>query len=141
MNKLVHVDVSKIIEGVIPVLESREEVVGAYLFGSILGACRPDSDIDIGLLLNPDISYSEKELERIQEEVLEELPAQNNRVFDLVILNNYSDIFKYKVITEGKLIYARDQDIITDFIEIVSRRRAENYPRYREALEIIARGE
>ena len=63
MGKLVCVNIYKIIERLIPVFKSREKVVAAYLFGSVLEPCRPDSDIDIGLLLAPDIIYSEKDVE------------------------------------------------------------------------------
>ncbi len=140
MNKLVNVDISLILKKLIPVLKSREKVVGAYLFGSILGQCRPDSDIDVGLLLAPGVTYSEKEVEKIQTDILEELPPFKNHPFDLVILNNSSAIFAYRVISQGRLIYASDHEAVTDFKEIVSRQRAENYPRYRRALEAICKG-
>jgi predicted nucleotidyltransferase len=134
------VDISNIIEKLTPVLKSRKAVVGAYLFGSILGRCRPDSDIDVGLLLAPDVSYSEKEVEKILEEILDVLPPLNNHPFDLIILNHSSAIFAYKVITQGRLIYASDLEAVTDFMEKVSRQRTENYPRYRQALEAIVKG-
>lgn len=140
MRELICLNISKIIERLTPVLKSQEKVVGAYLFGSTLGPCRPDSDIDIGLLLAPDISYSEKDAEKIQEEIFEELPHSGSHSYDLVILNYVSAIFAYRVITEGRLIYARDYEAVTDFMEKVSRQRAENYPRYRQALEVIVKG-
>lgn len=140
MHQLINVDISKVIEQLTSVLKSRKVVVGAYLFGSILGRCRPDSDIDVGLLLAPDVSYSEKEAEILLEEILEVLTPLNNHPFDLIILNYSSAIFAYKVITQGRLIYASNLEAVTDFMEKVSRQRAENYPRYRKALETIAKG-
>ncbi len=140
MHKLVSVDTSAIIEKLNPVLEAQKEVVGAYIFGSILGRCRPDSDIDVGLLLAPLVFYGEREAERITEEMIESLPSFNNHPFDYIILNRSSAIFSYKVITQGQLVYARRLDAVTDFMEKVSRQRAENYPRYREALEAIVKG-
>lgn len=140
VHKLVKVDTSAIIEKLNPVLETQKEVVGAYLFGSILGRCRPDSDIDVGLLLNPYVFHSEREAERITEEILEALPAFNHHPFDFIILNRSSAIFAYKVITQGQLIYACRLDAVTDFMETVSRQRTEDYPRYREALEAIVKG-
>lgn len=140
MHQLISVDISNIIEKLTPVLKSQKVVVAAYLFGSILGRCRPDSDIDVGLLLAPDVSYSEKEAEIILEEILEVLPPLNNHPFDLIILNHSSAIFAYKVITQGRLIYASNLEAVTDFMEKVSRQRAENYPRYRQALEAIVKG-
>ncbi len=140
MGKLVRVNIYKIIERLTPVFQSREKVVAAYLFGSVLEPCRPDSDIDIGLLLAPDIIYSEKDVEKIQEDILEELPPLGKHSYDLVILNCVSAIFAYRVITEGKLIYTCDYEAVTDFMEKVSRQRAENYLRYRQALEAIVKG-
>ncbi len=46
----------------------------------------------------------------------------------------------HKAIRYGKLIYARDMDVITDFTESVSNIHRYEYARYREALEIIAFG-
>ncbi len=140
MKKLVKEDISLIIKKLIPVLKLRKKVVGAYLFGSILEQCRPDSDIDVGLLLAPGISYSEKEVEKIQADILDDLPPIKNHSFDLVILNHSSAIFAFRVISQGRLIYASDLEAVTDFKEIVSRQRAENYPRYRRALESICKG-
>jgi len=34
---------------------------GAYLFGSVLDQCCPDSDIDVGILLVPVIAHAEAE--------------------------------------------------------------------------------
>ena len=139
-HKLISMDTSIIIEKLNPVLKSRKEVVGAYLFGSILGPCRDDSDLDVGLLLDPVVPYSEKEAEKILEEILEVLLPINNHPFDLSILNHSSAIFAYKVITQGQLVYVNDLETVTSFMEMVSRQRAENYPRYRQALEAIVKG-
>ncbi len=140
MNTLVYMDMSSVLERLLPVLKSRKEVAGAYLFGSALGQCRPDSDIDVGILLAPGVSYSEKEAEIIQAEILDELPLLKTHSFDLVILNKASAIFAYRVISQGRLIYVADDEAVTDFIELVSRLRADNYPRYRQALESIVKG-
>ena len=139
MRKLINGDISNIIEKIIPVLKPRQSVVGAYLFGSVLEEFRPDSDIDLGLLLAQ--SCSEKEAEIIREEILMDLPLLKNHPFDMVILNHSSAIFAYKVITKGRLIYTSDAEEVTNFMEIVSRQRAEHYPRYRQALEAVVRGE
>lgn len=140
MGNLVRVDVTSIIEKLLPVLGNRKEIVGAYLFGSILGLCRPDSDIDVAILLSIDSLHPNVEDENIKEDILQELPSIQDRPLDLVILNYSSAIFAYKIINEGLLFYKKDYDAITDFMETVSRKRAENYPRYRKALEIIVKG-
>lgn len=139
MSKLVKLHISLILKKLVPVLESHERVEGAYIFGSILEECRADSDIDVGIILTPKISYSEKEVELIIADINEGLSPINKHHFDLVVLNHTSAIFAYKVISQGCLAYERNHDLITDFIEIVSRKRAENYPRYRQALEYICK--
>ncbi len=140
MNNLVKLDTSLILKELVPVLKSHEKVEGAFLFGSILGQCRANSDIDVGIILTPENSYSEKNVELILADINEGLSPVNKHHFDLVVLNHTSAIFAYKVINQGRLIYGRNHDLITDFMEIVSRKRAENYPRYRQALESICRG-
>ncbi len=50
---MVRVREDLIIKVVVPILEELKEIAGAYLFGSALGLCRPDSDIDIGLVIKP----------------------------------------------------------------------------------------
>ncbi len=140
MYNLTSINISPVVEKIISVLTLRKEIVGAYLFGSILGQCREDSDIDLGIVLTPHYPYTEKETEKIQEELIEDLPPFQNHHYDVVIVNYVSAIFAFSVISKGQLIYCGDHDVLSDFIEEVSRKRAENYPRYRRALEIIAKG-
>lgn len=137
MSQLISVDLNMIKENLIPALKSGKTIAGAYLFGSVLDYCRPDSDIDVGILLSPGLLYSEKETEKILEEIYLELPPVKNHPYDIIILNSCSAIFAYRVITQGRLIYAGDEEAITDFMEKISRQRAENYPRFRRALELI----
>lgn len=137
MHKLIKMDINSISEAIIPVLELQNKVAGAYLFGSVLEKCRPDSDIDLAILLQTDQVLTEQDAEVFSEKLLGKLPHINNHPYDIIILNNVSYILSYKIITQGKLIYARDYDAITSFMEKVSRIRAENYPRYRQALEDI----
>ncbi|SHI78330.1 hypothetical protein [Desulfofundulus thermosubterraneus] len=65
------------------------------------------------------------------------LPPYEGRPYDIVLLNPERLLFAFRVIKEGKLIYARDMERITDVMEYVSRRYADLYPRYRAALEEI----
>jgi predicted nucleotidyltransferase len=53
LKTMVRVREDLIIKVVVPILEELKEIAGAYLFGSALGLCRPDSDIDIGLVIKP----------------------------------------------------------------------------------------
>ena len=140
MSSLIKVEVSQIQNKLVPILKSHEQIAGAYLFGSALEACRPDSDIDVGLIMMPDHNISEKELDLIEARILKDLSPLATHHFDLVFLNRQNAFFSYKVIKYGKLIYVRDMDVVTDFTEFVSIKYRKEYPRYRQALETIALG-
>jgi len=58
----------------------------------------------------------------------------------VVLLDPDKPLFVFRVIKEGKLVYCRNMDRVTDLIEYVSRRYADLYPRYRKALEEILGG-
>ena len=141
LSGLVRIEISQIEDKVVPVLKRYEQIAGAYLFGSALDMCRPDSDIDIGLLLMPGQVESEKDYDLIEARIFRDLPPLNGHPIDLVFLDQQNAIFSYKVIKNGKLIFSRDLNTITDFIESVSIRYRVAYPRYRQALEMIAMGE
>ncbi len=77
--------------------------------------CRPDSDIDIGLVMMPGFDISEKELDPIEARIREGLSPLGTHKFDLIFLTLRAVFFSNKAIRSGKLIYARDMDVITDF--------------------------
>lgn len=140
MSGLIKIEISQIQNKIVPVLESHEQIAGAYLFGSALGACRPDSDIDIGLIIMPDCNFSEKEFELIEARILKDLTPLATHHFDLVFLTLRDVFLSYKAVKYGKLIYINNLDVITDFTEAVSIKYRDEYPRYRQALETIALG-
>lgn len=137
MGGLVKFDIELIAERVRGVLSSFPQVAGAYLYGSILGDCRPDSDIDLALILEAGIKPDGPEGDRLEAEISMQLPPIGGHSFDLFIINPEKPLFAFKPISQGKLIYSRNQDRVTDVIEYVSRRYADLYPRYRQAMEEI----
>jgi predicted nucleotidyltransferase len=120
-----------------PVLSAEKEIAGAYLFGSALGMCRPDSDIDLGLIIQPLTGQPDVYYEQTVERVLSNLSGIGRHKFDIVPLNLSNAIFAFKVLKEGKLIFSAVPRIVADFMESISRQYGENYPRYRDALKII----
>jgi predicted nucleotidyltransferase len=135
--ELIRLNLELIIERIETALRDFPQVAGAYLFGSVLEACRPDSDIDLGLILEPEIKPDSTEGDRLEAAIAFSLPPVEMHPFDLVFLNPEKPIFVFRVIKEGRLIYCRNRDRVTDVIEYVSRRYADLYPRYRTALEEI----
>ncbi|OPX83559.1 MAG: hypothetical protein A4E53_04576 [Pelotomaculum sp. PtaB.Bin104] len=144
MGALIHIDQECVREQVADILKEFPQVAGAYLFGSCLGGCRPDSDIDIGLVLE-NVDISEREQAQLEASIRNSFHSFDSHTYDIVLLELNNPIFYYKVIKEGRLIYVRNIDRVTDVMEIVSRRYADLYPRYRRALqeiidEVIANG-
>lgn len=137
LKTMVRVHEDLIIKVVVPILEEVDKIAGAYLFGSALGLCRPDSDIDIGLVIKPLSGEPESYYFKVALVVEGRLGRLDGHPFDVIPLNTANSIFAFKVIKNGHLIYDRDHETITDFIEITSRRYGENYPRYIKSLKDI----
>jgi len=135
-RKLINIDIDYISNLILPLLKSYKQIAGAYIFGSSLEFCRPDSDIDLAILLKPE-KVTEKQAEILTETILQKLPHIQKHTFDLIIINRVSAIFAHRIIAQGKKIFSADEDYVRSFMEKTSRIRAENYPRYRKALEEI----
>jgi predicted nucleotidyltransferase len=140
MGELIELDRLKLSRFVREKLEMFPEVVGAYFFGSVLEKMRPDSDIDVGIILQTDAIKSEKELDLLLAKLANALGNYEGHIFDIVSIGNVNNILAFKILKKGEPIYIKDEGKVTDMIEIVSRLYSENYPRYKEALKIILEG-
>lgn len=98
----------------------RRGVVLAYLFGShAAGEAGPTSDIDIAVLLE----RGEKGLySSFRELMLEVRQALGTERFDLVLLDNAPPALQFEIISRGKLIYCRDEQVLNAFEMAVIRR-------------------
>jgi predicted nucleotidyltransferase len=136
---LVTVDLKPVEETIRRIMPSFPEVAGAYVFGSVLGPCRPDSDIDIGLVAGVEALAGGGPLarERLEARVAVALGRLEGHPVDVVLLDPADPIFSFKVISSGRLVYIRDEERVTDFIELVAQAYREAYPRYRRALREI----
>lgn len=86
----------------------RKGLEALYLFGSTASGKRtPLSDVDIAVLL-PDDLPEERYLERRLEMIAELSDLLGTDAVDLVILNRAPPLLVHRVITRGKLVYARD---------------------------------
>lgn len=139
MMSLELVDRESIVQRVAGVLRHYPLVAGAYLFGSALDKCRPDSDIDIALVLE-DIKLTERQKMNLEDEIAAQLTPLAGHPFDVVIIDPDKPVFGYQILRDGVLIYNRNRERVTDVLEMVSRRAADVYPRYRAALEEILAG-
>ena len=97
------------IKKITPPLSSRQEVVAGYVFGSAAtGRARPDSDIDIAVLVNT---------ESIPADLLDyrlRLMADLRHVLErsdveVVVLNQAPPALAYNVVFKGRLIYEQSR--------------------------------
>ena len=98
-----------------PGIFSKHPVLFAYLYGSYAtGVVHPFSDLDIGIYIDkvPDSKHLELELSLSLEidANIESVVASEVR-----IINNLPLVILGKMITEGALIYSRDEIIRVDF--------------------------
>lgn len=120
---------------VAPLLSLRP--VAVYLFGSqVTGPARPDSDIDLAVLLPPDRPRLPVEQRLALVGALEEVAG---RQVDLVVLNQAPLPLQFEIIRTGKVLYQSDFDARTDAEDVIVRDYLDLQPMYersyREILE------
>lgn len=104
----------RIEEDIKKVLDDHEEVLVAYLYGSLAkGTARKESDIDIGLLLEEDYEPDGLYSSRVSGEVEGEL--ESGRDVDVRVLNERPITFQHQVLKNGDKIFTRDEKARIDF--------------------------
>lgn len=99
------------------VLDSHEDVIVAYLFGSAArGELRPSSDVDIGILVSAPprkaglaMEASGPTLTSLRGDLEDALREAVHRPVDLVILNHASPDLIHRVLRDGVLVIERDR--------------------------------
>ena len=102
-------------KGIISIIRKHhQKVEGIYLFGTFSTAMeRPDSDMDLALLLRPADAGREKSLAfRACRDELESLTKRN---VDLINLRQTNTVFQNQIITEGRLIFVADEAEVDAF--------------------------
>jgi len=106
----------KIAKQIQDVLMSRDEIVFAYIYGSFVSS-RKFRDIDIAVFVDPKKVKSKDMLDY-------ELELGSELVFpcpvDVHMLNNAPVSFQHNVFRTGKLLFSRDDIVLTDLIEQTS---------------------
>jgi len=139
MPHLVRVDISAAERRIHAVLAHRSDVAGVYLFGSALGLCRPDSDIDVGIIRSRalDIDANLWEDLGLAEELADSLGRLDGHPFHVTVLSLRAPFLAFAALHFGRAILVHDEDVVTDFVEEVALRYRRDYPRYLAALREI----
>jgi len=105
---------SSIADTISPVLSGFHEVVAAYLFGSA-ATCgrRPDSDMDIAVLLDEEVGLIDRKA--LQERLLPPLCRALRDDVHLLVLNDASYLARAQVFGKGELLYVRDPGQLARF--------------------------
>jgi predicted nucleotidyltransferase len=94
-------------------LSQRPEVLAVYLYGSqATGKPRLDSDIDLGVLLYPNKTYSLLDEGELNFGLAKIVAPFNVHVY---IINDKSPLFRYQVIAPRKILFSKDDSQRADF--------------------------
>ena len=129
--------------------EGREEVLMAFLFGSLAkGLDRPDSDMDIAVYLRPDgggLQWDEPTARyEGEEEIWSDLERMLGRDIDLLVLNRASPTVSESAL-KGIPILIKDRGVYLDFLLRITseaidfREWMESYWKLKERLRRVAR--
>ena len=120
-------------------------LVAAWLFGSAAsGRLHAESDVDVGVLIDPAVLASPADRFEVRVALSGELAAAlGDRIVDVVVLNDVSPLFARRVVLEGRLLLCRDAAAEHAFRRDVQLRAADLDPFVarvrRRALEALAR--
>jgi len=115
-------------------LSACPEVIFALLFGSrARGTARPDSDLDVGVFLSPDLTAEQRWGVRLRLQA----GLENAGRVDVVVLNDAPSLLAHRALL-GELLFARDRAAyVRFFVRSVARSEDERY--YRELHEAARR--
>ncbi len=125
-GELLRLNLAELKDRLLKVLPGYPNVAGAYLFGSALDFVRPDSDIDLALILA-------KEPENFPDDPTDfdlenDLRSFGPHRFQVTVLREEENNFAFRVLTKGELIYVADPVRLTNFLEGVARVHEDHEP-------------
>ena len=99
-------------------LESRQEIVFAYVHGSFLDEDLPYHDVDIAVYLDPTWG-SGRDLFEYEMTLSVDLTRALHVPVDVRVLNEAPLGFQHSVLHRGEVLFSRSDERLTDFIEQV----------------------
>lgn len=120
-------------------LSGRREIAAAYVFGSVAtGQVRPDSDVDVAVLLGKAIGPTQALNYRLR--LMSELGSALRRSdVDVVILNLAPPLLAHRVLSKGRLILERSAAARVRFQVRTASRYADLIPSYETHIEYLKR--
>jgi len=93
---------------------TQQGVQAVFLFGSFAkGKNRPESDVDIAVLLDPAIAPEDYLDRRLQ--LMGDLSSRLSREADVVILNEAGPVLTHQVLEQDRMLYETDHQKTTSF--------------------------
>ena len=99
-------------------LESHQEVVFAYLYGSFLDEVLPYHDVDVAVYVDPNWA-SGQDLFEYEMTLSVDLTLALHVPADVHVLNEAPLGFQHNVLYRGEVLFSRDDERLTDLIEQV----------------------
>lgn len=100
------------------VLESRREILFAYLHGSFLDQGLPYHDIDVAVYVDPEWATGQ-DLFEYEMALSVELTLALHTTIDVHVLNHAPLGFQHSVLSRGEVLFSRDDERLVDLIERV----------------------
>ena len=121
---------SSIARAVVRCLSRRREIQAAYIFGSVArGRARPDSDIDVAVLVSPQARGVDPLAYRLG--LMAELGSALRRPdVEVVVLNDAPPLLAHRVLSQGRLVYERSASTRIRFQVQTANRYADLIPLY-----------
>lgn len=103
------------IHRILDYFDKRPEVSALFLFGSFdTPDERPDSDIDLAVLIKPRHA-GEDDLQNLIAEYYNVSPGFSLRTVDIVVLGTAPTSLKFQILKEGRVILDRNPDLRKEF--------------------------
>ena len=96
-------ELSTKLDGLVKKIKTNKNVTAIYLFGSqVTGRARQDSDVDIAVILKNPTWKEEYNI------------SYNDGLFDVHAFSRLPLIIKFRIFSEGKLLFLRDKNYVAD---------------------------
>ncbi|MEO6595496.1 MAG: nucleotidyltransferase domain-containing protein [Planctomycetota bacterium] len=93
-----------------PILDRHTQIAAAWLFGSgARGELRPDSDIDVGILMQDPKATAVESYELLGELVARLEVVVAPRTVDVILLEHQGPVFAHQALVDGWLILEHDR--------------------------------